>query len=249
MSVLTFVYSIAAVYFPRFAVLWDAKNINGFQKALVDVMNTLIFLLLPMTFGFMAIRYSMFNLLSYHGRVTADDVLMSGNLLALYSIGIWALGFKEVFDRAFYAQKNAKISGIVGIVIMVLNIVLSLLLIPYLGVYSLPLSFSISASAGSAILIYIMRKKLKFFSGKTWELTFKCLLSSITMFALLSWFSPIFEGFFGNSIIERAIKLFIPITLGVITYFALTAIMGVEQSKTFLNAGRRIVKKITAGKA
>jgi len=247
MSVLTFVYSIAAVYFPRFAVLWDAKNLDGFKKSLSDVMSVLIFLLLPMTFGFIAIRHSLLNLLSYYGRVTMEEIIITGNILALYSIGIWALGFKEVFDRAFYAQKNAKISGIVGVVIMLSNIALILLLIPHLGVYALPLSFSISASVGTALLVLIMRRKLESFSGKTATLAVKCFIASVVMFALLSWVAPLFEELLGNSILERIIKLFIPITVGIITYFAAAALLGVEQSKVFLGLGVRVLRKAFSG--
>ena len=243
MSVLTFVYSIAAVYFPRFAVLWDSKNVNDFKKSLSDVMNILIFLLLPMTFGFIAIRHSLFNLLSYHGRVTREEIIITGNLLALYSIGIWALGFKEVFDRAFYAQKNAKISGIVGVIIMISNIALSLFLIPHFGVYALPLSFSISASVGAAMLVIIMRRKLKFFSGRTTVLTIKCLIASIAMFLILAWFAPLFEELLENSILERAIKLFVPVIVGVTAYFAIAATLGVEQAKAFLSLGRKVAQK------
>ncbi|MCL2874329.1 MAG: polysaccharide biosynthesis C-terminal domain-containing protein [Defluviitaleaceae bacterium] len=244
MSVLTFVFSIAAVYFPRFSVLWDSDDIVGFKKSLSDVMSVLIFLLLPMSFGFIAVRFNLLNLLTYHGQVTMDEVLISANLLALYSIGILALGFKEVFDRAFYAQKNAKISGRVGVLIMGLNVALNLALIQFFGVYSLPLSFAISASIGTATLVFIMRRKLETFGGGTSALVLRCFIASVCMFAVLAVFIPFFDGFFDNSIADRFIRLFVPVLAGVAVYFGVAAMIGVKQARIPFVFGHNQVRKI-----
>jgi len=242
MSVLTFVFSVAAVYFPRFSVLWSSENVEGFRKSLSDIMNILIFLLLPMSFGFIAVRLNLLNLLTYHGQVTQDEVLISANLLAIYSIGILALGFKEVFDRAFYAQKNAKVSGRVGVLIMAINIALNLALIPHFGVHSLPMSFAFSASIGTAVLVLTMRRKLESFGGDTFSLAVKCLVASAIMFAFVIGVTSFLGDIFEAGISGRGIKLLIQVIAGIAVYFAVSALLGVSHAKEIISFGIRKLK-------
>ncbi len=232
-SILTFVYSLVAVYYPRFTVEWADDDKTAYKKSLKDVMSILIYLLIPATFGFIVIRYNLFNLLSNWGKVTTDDVLICGDLLALYSLGIWALGFKEVMDRAFYAQKNAKISGAVGVVIMGLNVVFNLSLVGALGLYAMPLSFSLSSSIGVALLIILMGRKIGSIGGGVIMLTLKCVAAGALMYVLTGLEVSFMENLLDNSIISRIIKLFVPAGTGVIIYFICTYFMNVTISRSF----------------
>ncbi len=224
-SILTFVYSLTSVYYPKFTTLWASKNINEYKKTLGNVSSLLIFLLLPATFGFISIRYEIFNLLTNWGKVTQSDVILSGQLLGLYSLGICALGFKEVLDRAFYSQGNAKISGLVGVLIMSLNVVFSLTLINMLGILAMPISFSLSSTFGVLVLLFIMNKKAEGFLKQLFPVFVKCLLAAVVMFLVL-YFEVLFLGnVLQNGFVFRAIKLFVPILSGVVIYFLITYLL------------------------
>ncbi len=230
-SILTFVYSLAALYYPRLSVLWSEGNMEGYKKAIYDVTSILLFLLIPATAGFIAIRHSLFNLLSNWGKVTGDDIALSANLLVFYALGILALGFKEVFDKAFYSQKNVKASGYVGFLIMLLNVVFSLSLIKVIGIYAMPVSYTLSASIGVAVLFVVLRRKIGAFGEGLLAVVIKCGVSAAAMLVALEGLNVFVNQIFGNGLIDRVLKLLLPVFVGGGLYMGLSALLGVGLSK------------------
>ncbi len=240
-SVLTIVYSATAVYYPRLTVHWALNNIDEFKKSLSEIISGLLFLLIPATFGFIAVRYSLFNLISRWGEVTWDDILLSGNMLALYALGIWALGLKEVFDRAFYAQKNAKVSGFVGLLIMVSNIVFSLSLLNVCGVFALPLAFSLSSSLGVSILIIFMYKKIGSLNCQLLKHIIKCTVSAAIMFLFVTLMQYLIQPFVNNSLPSRVLELGLPVLVGIAVYFIAVCLFKVKHGRDMLEKLKRLL--------
>ncbi len=240
-SVLTVVYSATAVYYPRLTVHWALNNIEEFKKSLSEIISGLLFLLIPATLGFIAVRYSLFNLISRWGEVTWDDILLSGNMLALYAMGIWALGLKEVFDRAFYAQKNAKISGFVGLLIMVANVVFSLSLLKVCGVFALPLAYSLSSSLGVSVLIIFMYKKIGKLDTDLWKHIIKCTASALIMFLFVIMMQLAIQPFVNNRLLSRVLELGVPVFVGVAVYFVSVCLLKVKHGQDMLNKIKKLI--------
>ncbi len=219
-SILAFVYAITAVYYPKLSVLWAQEDREGYKQTLSQVLQVVTVFLIPATVGFILIRYSLFELIARWGKVTAEDVGIAGNIMALYALGILPLGFKEILDRAFYAQKNTRVSALFGFIIMAVNIALSLLLIDKLGIYALPLSYSISSSVGVLGLWLIMGKKIGGFNKGLLVIIRNGLLSSLVMGCAILLVNRFLLNGLGDGLVERAVKLFVPVALGGVCYLA-----------------------------
>ncbi len=217
--VLAFVYSITAVIYPRLTSFAAQGEMGEYKKTLSDITKTIITLLLPITFGFISVRYRLLELIAGWGQITKSDISAAAGLLMMYSVGILAVGIKEVYDRAFYAVKNTFIPALNGFIVMVLNIILSQILMRFLGAYGIPLSYSISSIIGAIVLFVALSKKIGKISSGLFIYLIKCLFASAIMFVVVVLCDGVFESIFpGSGVLERFLKLILPCGVGVITY-------------------------------
>ena len=217
--VLAFVYSITAVVYPQFTAFAVKGDMDGYKASLVGITKTIVALLLPVTFGFIAVRYRLLDVIAKWGQITDKEISSAARLLAMYSVGIVAIGIKEVYDRAFYAVKNTILPAVNGFVIMAVNIALSLILIKFIGAYGIPLSYSISSIVGACVLIVFLRRKIGAFGGNMIVYCIKCAAAAILMFIAITLLDPVFAAHFsGDAVIMRIIRLLLPFVTGVTVY-------------------------------
>lgn len=245
-AVLAFVYSVTAVIFPKFSALAARGEMGEFKDSLVKVLTSIFYFLMPTTAGFILVRKELLNLVVGWGKITPEAVNLASMLLALYAIGIIGTGVKEVVDRAFYALNETKRPAVIGVIIMAVNISFSLLLLRIIGVYGIPLANSIAILTGATVLVILLRNKIGAFGGKKLaKVIIKIAISCIIMaVVVLSVVFVVNKFTFGGVVLDRAIKLIIPATVGVLVYFAATYIFKVDEAVEVLNKVRtKILRK------
>lgn len=220
--VLAFIYSITAVIYPRLTRSASKGDMEGYKSTLSGIIMSVCTLLIPMSFGFIGVRKSLLNLIAAWGKITPDDISRAAILLVMYSVGILGIGLKEILDRALYALGNTKISAINGVVIMVTNIILSLVFMYFFGAYGIPLAYSIASLTGMCVLLYAIKKKVGSFAKGLGTLILKCVASSAVMLLVVETLNRALN--LQGGLIARMINLFVPVTVGLITY-ALMAIL------------------------
>jgi putative peptidoglycan lipid II flippase len=235
-AILAFIYSITAVIFPRFTVLAAKNDMEGFKASLAKVLKVVIYVLIPSTAGFISVRFQLIDFLYGWGRVTAANVSTAGSILGLYALGVTGIGIKEVIDRAFYSLKDTKRPAVNGVIIMGINITASLLLVSHIGVKGIPLAYSIAALIGSFTLIIMIRKKIGAFGGKSLLLTgFKAIAASVIMLLSIIPLNGFLEQFtFGHAVLDKGLKLVIPVIAGALIYYVLTYIMKVDEAREIM---------------
>ena len=234
--VLTLVYSITAVYFPKMSYEWENDNEENYVNYLKEIFGVIIFLLIPATVGLIVLRFDVMNLLANWGRVTDSETTLTSNILGIYSLSIVFVGLKETLDKAFYAQKRTKPSGIVGIIIMLTNILVIQILKNKFGAYSIPVGYFISAFTGSLILFVLLGKTLKSLRKEMFVKMLKCLVSACIMGIVVYGISILLKaGVQGDGFFIRILVLAIPIFFGVIIYFISSAVFKIEESLTIFN--------------
>ena len=235
--VLAFVYSITAVIYPRLTAFAAKDEMGEYKKTLSDITKTIITLLLPVTFGFIAVRYPLLNLIAKWGQITPKDIDAAAGLLMMYSIGITAVGIKEVYDRAFYAVKNTFIPALNGFVIMIVNIVLSQILMRIIGAYGIPLSYSVSSVIGAAVLLIMLRRKIgKLQSGMIIYFV-KCFAAALLMFFAVTFLNSFLDAKLStDSFLIRLIKLFVPVGIGVAVYGGMGIVLKIDYIMNILKS-------------
>jgi len=258
-AVLAFIYSVTAVAFPKFSALAARSDISEFKESVVKVLTSMFYFLMPATAGFILVRKELLNLIVGWKKFTPEDVELASVLMSLYALGVVGMGVKEVVDRAFYSLKDTKDPAIIGVIVMIVNISVSLLLMNIIGVYGIPVAYSVSILTGAAVLLVLLRRKIGAFGGrKLGKVIAKIAISCIVMSAvvlLITWLlnrntfkaglivgivQKIVPGISHDIIsllqqlTDRAIKLFIPAVFGAIVYFASTYILKVDEAVTVI---------------
>lgn len=239
-SVLALIYSITAVVFPKLTMLAARGDIEGYKDNLLKVLKSVIYLLVPAAAGFIAVRYQLLNFIMGWGKITASNVSLASDILALYAVGITGIGIKEIVDRAFYSLNDTKKPAYNGVIIMVVNIAASLILIRFINVLGIPMAYSISALTGGFVILYMLRRKVRAFGGrKLLFMTVKVITASVIMVAVVTGFNSVLGRYtFGAAIVDRGLKLFIPAGAGAVVYFLVTYLLRVQEAVDVLNKVR-----------
>ena len=239
-SVLAIAYSVTAVIYPELSRLHAEEDKEGYKKTLSSSISDLCFLLLPATVGLILMREPFLAVISGYGQVTEGDIAVAGTILLMYSIGLCAIGVKEILDRAFYAMQNTKIPAIAGFVVMGTNVVLSLSLIRFMNEYGIPLAYSISSLVGTGFLYLMLRRKYGGMGNGLKTNLLKCTVSALVMgvcvFFLRNGMNALLPD---GGLIGKLVRLFVPTLVGIVVYFALTILLRVPTITEKLKRGAK----------
>jgi putative peptidoglycan lipid II flippase len=218
---LTIVYAVIGVYFPLLASEQALGNNNDFAKNIKELMQYVLFLILPAACGFIILRYDIMDFLLNWRQNAGTDIIMAGNMLGIYSIGMLAISFKEVLDRAFYAGKDTKTPAFFGLGIMLVNITVTLLLVDHLGVYAMPIANGISVFFGAGGLFAKLIKKVKLLDFRFIFVIFRNVLAAALMaFAVYIARDYISTLFMGYGMFIKLTRLMLSAVTGAFVYFA-----------------------------
>ncbi len=221
-SVMTLVLAITSVEYPNLTAHAATGDMGGFKDALTATINGLIYLLIPITVGLICLGRPLLTLISLHGKVVPENITTETEFLFMYSLCIVFLGLKEILDRAFYSLQTTRISAIVGVMIMGVNIVLGYVLSKFtsLEANGIPLAYSISVIAGTVFLIGMLRRKIGAFGGGILTVAWKTIVSAAIMGGAV-W--GLYHGLFGvltaDTIGNRLLLVFVPTILGALLFF------------------------------
>lgn len=224
-SVMVLVNAITSVKYPVLTYHAAKDDMMGFRRELSGTMGTMIFILTPITFGLVSLGRPLLELISLHGKVTAQHISTETMFLLMYCPCIVALGLKEIADRALYSLRITKTSGGAGVVILAVNVVLGYILscLTPLGSRGIPLAYSIAIIAETVILLIRLKQRILFFSGDLKATAVKSVLCSggmsLCVTAVHRFLEPVFSS---GSILSRLMLVLIPTAVGMVFYFSTT---------------------------
>ncbi len=227
--VLAIIYSITAVIYPRLTESASKNDMAQYKTDLSGILGAVCTLLIPMTFGFIAVREPLLRVIAQYGNITEADISKAALLLAAYAIGITGIGLKEILDRAFYALQDTKTSAVNGFVIMAVNIVFSLILMQFMGAYGIPLAYSVSSLVGCCVLLWRLKGKIGRFAQAVGTTFIKCLLSAAVMFVCVAFVNRYISGFGTDAVLWRILRLGIDCTIGVLVYLIMAFLLRITQ--------------------
>ena len=142
-----------------------------------------------------------------------------------YSVGIVAVGIRDITSRAFYSLQDTKTPVKNAVIAVFINMICSIILVKVLGIGGLALSSSIASILGALLLILDLRKKIGNLGLKSSVLTFiKCSIASIIMGILvINSYNIVLN--FSTEIIALIISVFI----GIFTYYIMNIILRVNE--------------------
>ena len=239
--------SISTVVFPTMAAQFELGDIAGFRSTLQRGLHPLLFLLVPASIGLFEFRTSLFQTIFQSGNFTANSTILASEPLAFLALGLVWYGLVEVLARTFYAMKDTVTPVAAGILIIVLNIVLSKALLDSMGHVGLALSLSISTFVEALILVVVLRRRIGGF-----DLDFGLWLSKIVMatgiMALVAELvapklDEVTSGDAANRLVQLAL-LSIAVGACAVTYFLAAWLLGVPEARNGMGKARSRVRRL-----
>ena len=234
-----FVLSIATAMYPMISKMAAENNILGLKETLNESVGVINLLVIPATMGTLVFAEPIVSLLFGRGAFDTDAISMTSNALTLYSLGMLAIGLREVLSRAFYSMQDTKTPMINAGLGVILNIVLNIVLSRYLGIGGLALATSIAAIFTTFLLFISLRKKIGSLGMK------EIYISSLKIFFASLFMSVIAKLSYEylTIVINKNLALIIALGIGFVIYFTIILFMKIDYVDIFINVIRRKLGK------
>ena len=208
-----------------------------FAHELSRVVTSILYLVLPATVGLFVLRFQIVDVLLGSGAFTDEDVILTGNTLAFFLIGLIGQSLIPIFARAFYAYKNTLIPVVISVISMIINIGLNFYFALSLdmGVYGIALATSVAALLNMSLLLFFLRSTfLKGVKCIHYPHVGAILLSSLCMGVVVNVFASYVAAFGEISFVYQILALSASILVGVLIFFLTILPFRLEETKIIL---------------
>ena len=154
-----------------------------------------------------------------HGEFSPDSTLLVSRVLCFYAIGLTGYFSQQVLTRAYYSIQDSKLPAITAIIAVVINIILNLILIWFMGTAGLALSTAVCSYAQVIILLVILRKR---FGRSILDGLFAVVIKSILAACIMSVSAMIILNLFETlpfTFLFDITRLIIVVPLSALVYF------------------------------
>lgn len=239
-----FVLAIANLIFPRLSKISSEGNEKEFGQTLGQTLRSMMFLLVPMMVGLMALSEPIVRLVYQRGEFDETATAITSTVLFFFSLGMIGYGIQAILSRAFYAKQNGKLPFYSGVISIGVNLGLCVLLMKPMGVGGLALASAISSITAATILfIPTMKQYPEVLNKKTIVALGQMALSALAMVVLVVASYNFLSVRCGDTLIARLLLVGIPAMVGVISYMVFTYLLKIDESRMFFGALAAVVNK------
>jgi len=231
-----FILSVTNVVFPKLSRQTATNDVDGFGETLNETVRILLFFLLPLTFGLMALSQPLVSMI-YSGGLFGDAAIqITGRALFYFAPGVVGFGLLAILNRACYAMFDGRTPIIAAVVAIVTNAVLSFALAPHMEIAGPALASAIAQTLGACILMVKLTKKgiLK------WQLTTIGDISKMIVLALVM-FLVVNICIRQMADMHVILQVVMSAAVGGIVYIGLAAVLRMKEIMWVLNKKTRNV--------
>lgn len=199
--------ALSVITLPIFSEFFGQKKIKGLSEAISKSSRYLAYIIFPAAFGLATISKTAMSLL-YGRQYSLGHLLLS--ILSIFSI---FSAFGAIIGSALQSLGETKVFIKITLATLVTDFLISIALIPLLGVIGSSIAKAATMVVGFTYGFYELKKKIIIQLDK--EALWKSFIASITMIIPLILFETFYSGqLFKNDIMNVMIE----ITMGVVTY-------------------------------
>ncbi|CEQ07442.1 virulence factor MviN [[Clostridium] sordellii] len=187
-------------------------------------------LVIHISIGAIVLANPIISLLFQRGEFDERATNMTATALICYSIGMIGFGLRDILGKVFYSLQDTKTPIVNEAMSMIINIILNLVLLKFMGHAGLAIATSISALVCILLLFRSLNRKIGYFGqDKILKVFIKSLISSIAM-GVVTYFSYTFiKGLLWLGYIYDIISLFIAIYIRFSIYLVIITFLKIEE--------------------
>ncbi len=184
--------ALAQALLPTFSTQMVRNDRDGFRATFASSVCSLMFIVLPASFGLIVLSRPIVRVLFEHGRFDAYSTSITSSALFFYAFGLLSCCLIKVLVNAFYAMQDTRTPVRTMLVAVAFNIALSLVLMGPLKIGGLALASTLSATLNGALLYRILRKRTGPFDEPRMLRAFVKMALAAGLMALAAWAYNIF---------------------------------------------------------
>jgi len=237
--------TIIIVLYPTIVSYANGEQWRQYRSALASALNTMTFLMLPITAGFAILALPITQLIYMRGNFSIEAAQATAYALRLYSPLLLGTMLYTLMVKAHYAVRDTKTPLYAMLISVIVNIALNFLLVGVLDHGGLALATSLATIVGGLFMYYKLSKTrgnllnmdILLDMGKSVLATLVMAVFCLTAYALLAARIP--QGFVGRAMFTGAI---VALSAGV--FLGLAWFMKISAMKEAINILQRTKQKI-----
>jgi putative peptidoglycan lipid II flippase len=154
-----FSVAVATVLFPSLARLAARRDQDGFRSTAALGLRQIAFLLVPASIVSAVLAEPLTRLIYQRGAFTADQTPVVASCLAALTLGLTFNGTMLMLNRAFFSLQDNWVPTVIAFGNLFFNAILDVAFSP-LGTWGIPLATSLVNIAGTAALLFVLRRRL-----------------------------------------------------------------------------------------
>ncbi len=219
--------ALGTILLPSLSKSFAEKTGEEYSRLLDWGLRLTFVLALPCAAALALLGIPLISTLFHHGAFEADDVMMTRQALAAYSIGLLGLILVKVLAPGFYARQNIKTPVKIGMVTLVATQLMNLAFIWHLRHAGLALAISLGACLNAGLLFYKLRQHRIFSPQPGWPAFLGKLALALAAMALVLWYAMGSETYWLQSgISARIARLAVLVVLGAAVYLGSLWLLG-----------------------
>ena len=161
-----FISAIVTVAFPALAECHSKKDQECLRDGIHHGIGTLFKISIPASIILITMAEPIVKIVFERGAFDAEATFFTSGSLSYYAVGLTAMAIIPLITRAYYAIHDMKTPVLLGALALGINIVVDLILAPYMGASGLALGTSVGTISAVALGLYDLNKRVQFTQGK-----------------------------------------------------------------------------------
>jgi putative peptidoglycan lipid II flippase len=231
--------AVATVLFPSLARLAARADMDGFAATVSFGLRQILFLLVPASAAAAVLANPIVRLLYQRGEFHANQTPVVAGALAAFSLGLSFNGMMLMLNRAFFSLQENWLPTLVALANLGLNAALDAAFYSF-GTWGIPLSTSLVNIAGTAALLFFLRRRLGGLAlARVAQAAMRIVLASAA-FAGAAWgIWRVLDHFAGRSTPAQILSLGFGLLAGIDAYLALCLLLRVREIESLLSLRSR----------
>ncbi|MDM5190551.1 murein biosynthesis integral membrane protein MurJ [Bacillus sp. DX4.1] len=221
---------VLTVMYPKFVEYVNQENWKEFIRLMETNLKVLLFLFIPVFIYFTFFTEEIVKVIYNYGAFERDSIILTATALQFYSLAALMQPLKDLLDRLLFSLKLNRYIMYASIVSMIINVILCIILVPYIGLAGAALSTSIASASTVFMLLWMLQKCMK--EKEQINLHYASFLLKCTVASFVSLYASKLLLHFSH---DTKFLILLAITVGAIVYLLITYILKVKELQQLLS--------------
>ena len=190
------------------------------------------------------LRTDLIRIILGSGLFAPRDIELTGNVLGFFMLGVFAQSVIPFLARSFYAMQNTFVPVVASMFGVGVNILLAWHFSLSLGIFALPLAFSLAGIVNALILVIFLKFRLKTISLKDLGVYLLKIIYICVIMVLVMFLVDIFINFDIN-FVGSVYQIIILSLIGTLTFGVFSSILKINEGMFLVGAIKNLIGKFS----